>query len=314
MLSLFSKHKVLDDNYLELLINTKFSHINKELLKLNFSLYISQRNNPDAFIINLDDIYLWLGFGRKDTAKKLLINKFIRDKDYSILTNRIQVGRPCETILLTVKAFKKFSLLASTKESEQIYDYYIELENIINEYLNKKYIESNLIIQNQVKIIRDNGLLINQLKLLNRHGFVYVMSTDIKGIYKCGRTINIPNRVLSLQTALVDKIEILYYFETKNNVLLESIIHINFETSTGKYIVIDGNHRREALILLSREGIYIDVICCVYKQLDEDALIHKFNIINEHLPIAQIYMKVVKENGKKEQNMNRVKIIENVPN
>jgi hypothetical protein len=50
------------------------------------------------------------------------------------------------------------------------------------------------------------------------------MTTDVKNIYKCGKTINIKNRLNNLQTGLVTDIKVLYSFECKNASLLETII------------------------------------------------------------------------------------------
>lgn len=59
-----------------------------------------------------------------------------------------------------------------------------------------------------------------------KYGHVYILTTDIPGIYKCGRTKrSITKRVSDLQTNCVDDIQILFYYSTVNNVLLESIVH-----------------------------------------------------------------------------------------
>ena len=121
---------LMNDTKLSKLLNEKFNNI--ELLKLNFSLYIANKNNKNKFIINLDDIYKWVGFGRKGDAKKLLTrenNEFKVNKDYIIEFNNnkknIRGGRNNETILLTMKCFKTFCLMARTNESKKFYDYYI---------------------------------------------------------------------------------------------------------------------------------------------------------------------------------------------
>ena len=228
-LSKFNRDNLVNDNLLEELIYKKFSDENKELLKLNFSIYLAYKNNKDnEFIIELDDIYKWLGFTRKDNAKRLLVKEFPKDIDYIIrVYNKNTLGgRPKEQILLTIKCFKKFCFKANTSEAEKIYDYYIQLEEVINEYFEQKYINSNLIIENQIKIIKEKDKIIDKLKQLNKKGFVYILSTDKANIYKCGKAINVINRKNNLQTGIVDNIEILYTFKCINASLLENIVHI----------------------------------------------------------------------------------------
>lgn len=53
-----------------------------------------------------------------------------------------------EIILLTVNAFKKFCLKANTKKADQIHDYYIKLEELIQETV----IEENVEITKQLLI------------------------------------------------------------------------------------------------------------------------------------------------------------------
>ncbi len=56
--------------------------------------------------------------------------------------------------------------------------------------------------------------------------FIYVMSTDKLGVYKCGRTkTNVIRRKNELQTACVDPIQILFTYSTHDDVLLELIVH-----------------------------------------------------------------------------------------
>ena len=48
-------------------------------------------------------------------------------------------GQNKETILLTVNTFKKFCLKAGTKKADEIHDYYIKMESILNKYFKENY-------------------------------------------------------------------------------------------------------------------------------------------------------------------------------
>ena len=59
----------------------------------------------------------------------------------------IHGGQNKETILLTINTCKKFCLKAGTKKADEIHDYYIKLEELLQETLAQK----NTIIKNHVQ-------------------------------------------------------------------------------------------------------------------------------------------------------------------
>ena len=88
-------------------------------------------------------IYKWVGFSRKDHAKRLLIDKFNENEDYKINTNNHLLiksnhrrGRNKEIIFLTLNCFKKFCINAKTKDSNKIYDLFTINEKEIFKYIN----------------------------------------------------------------------------------------------------------------------------------------------------------------------------------
>jgi hypothetical protein len=151
---------IRDDDQLISLIKSSFNESDMKLFALNYKLYIENKNNPDGFIANFDEVYKWIGFSRKDHAKTLLESKnknnkyfFEINKDYIIKMNKPTfpaiagkvAGRPVEKIYLTINCFKKFCLKSSTEQAEQIFDYYIKMEEIITNYIENKH---NEIIKN----------------------------------------------------------------------------------------------------------------------------------------------------------------------
>ena len=213
-------NNLFNDDKLINLIKEKFDENDNELFQLSFKLYTSTQNNPEDYLINLDDIYKWIGFSRKSDAKKLLINSFNENKDYKILLRRSPQqdynqhgGNNKEQIMLTIICFKKFCMKSSTKQADKIYDYYIKMEEIIFKYIQDQYKEQQNIIQQNIKVIENNNKILelkdkeledkttelNNLKnqKYEEHlkiGSIYVFSTDKKDIYKCGRTKNIQKR------------------------------------------------------------------------------------------------------------------------
>jgi hypothetical protein len=64
-------------------IKTKFSTQEQQLFVANFYCYLNYDTHKD-FVIELDDVWKWIGFARLGNAKNLLVNNFIEGEDYMI--------------------------------------------------------------------------------------------------------------------------------------------------------------------------------------------------------------------------------------
>ena len=64
-----------DDNLIRL-IKEEFNENDNQLFQMSFQLYNSSYNKPNDYIIDLDNIWKWIGFSKKCYAKTLLITKF----------------------------------------------------------------------------------------------------------------------------------------------------------------------------------------------------------------------------------------------
>ena len=107
----------------------------------SFYCYLKHDARQD-FVINLDDVWRWLGFQSKFNAKRLLEKYFRIETDYKLLLRQaaeqsahIKGGHNKENIMLNIETFKKFCLKAGTKKADEIHDYYIKLEETLNEVL-----------------------------------------------------------------------------------------------------------------------------------------------------------------------------------
>jgi len=76
----------LSKDYQNTLINkikARFSENQQQLFAGSFYCYLNHHPKKD-FVINLNDVWKWIGFARKDNAKKLLEKYFIEEIDYKI--------------------------------------------------------------------------------------------------------------------------------------------------------------------------------------------------------------------------------------
>lgn len=118
-------------------VKANFTTYEQQLFVSSFYCYLNY--NDTDFVIDLDNIWQWLGFSQKMTAKRLLENCLINNEDYKNLIyfdvkqDKKHGGHNKETIMLTIPAFKRFCLKAGTKKADEIHKYYIKMEKIIQE-------------------------------------------------------------------------------------------------------------------------------------------------------------------------------------
>ena len=207
-------NNIMDDDKLINLIKEKFSDSDMELFKFNYEIYKVFKNNKNDFIVDFDEVYDYIGFSSKHKAKELLLKNFIKDKDFMMFNedkilltrsgeqdiNKKHGGSNKELIKLTINCYKKFCMTAKTKQSFQIYDYYISMEEVINNYIENKILEKDNLLEETKKILelKDKQLEEKELEIttIKNHkyeeaekiGFIYISSTDKQNIYKCGRS------------------------------------------------------------------------------------------------------------------------------
>ena len=103
-------------------IQNNFSEFEQQLFVSSFYCYLNCDTKND-FVIDLDDVWKWLGFSQKVRAKELLIKAFENDKDYKSLlsldrkqTTHTKGGHNKEIFMLSVKTFKSLCLKRYTME------------------------------------------------------------------------------------------------------------------------------------------------------------------------------------------------------
>lgn len=130
------------DNYQSKLIEKiqqHFSNYEQQLFLSSFYCYLKYDPKND-FVIDLDIVWSWIGFGQKVNAKRLLENYFKQEINYKVFAQEdsgakksTRGGHNKEIIMLNIETFKKFCLKAGTKKADEIHDYFIKLENIMFE-------------------------------------------------------------------------------------------------------------------------------------------------------------------------------------
>ena len=163
-------------------VQNNFNNYEQQMFIASFYCYLKHDYEKD-FVIDLDNVWQWLGFGQKVNAKRVLEKNFTINKDYKLSlcqlakqTNSAKGGHNKEVFMLNINTFKKFCLKSETKKADEIHDYFIKLEQILQEILQE---ESNELKQqllhqsNEFKSLEDlkakeYELKLEQQKILER--------------------------------------------------------------------------------------------------------------------------------------------------
>jgi hypothetical protein len=137
----------LSQNYNGMLltkIKHNFSDFEQQLFVSSFYCYLNYNQKTD-FVIDLDNVWKWLGFAQKVKAKALLERHFVLDIDYTRpfshvgkMTINVKGGKNKDVFMLSVKTFKSLCLKAGTKKSNDIHEYYMKMEEILQETINEE--------------------------------------------------------------------------------------------------------------------------------------------------------------------------------
>jgi cell division septum initiation protein DivIVA len=138
-------------------IQENFNTFEQQLFVGSFYCYLNYDKNTD-FVVDLDNIWRWLGFSQKINARLLIESSFKLDVDYKNLSSddsdedqshhsqdksssdkpKKHGGHNKQTIKLTIRCFKSLCLKAQTKKAGEIHDYYLRLEETLHQILDSE--------------------------------------------------------------------------------------------------------------------------------------------------------------------------------
>jgi hypothetical protein len=216
-----------------------FSDDEQRLYVCNLFLFLNYHPIND-FIINLENVWKFIGFSNKANAKRLLKHNFIEDKDYKTLLIRSDEqknkdnrgGHNEETIMLNINTFKKLCLKANTDNADKIHDYYIRLEMIYNQLMKEELEQQKqLLLEKDTQLINKDLQKKREVEITLKNSFdkrclVYLIkiTNDDEIIYKFGYTDDIVTRLRTHKNQIGEDIELVYCIESKDNKMLERLL------------------------------------------------------------------------------------------
>ena len=294
----------LNGNYQSKLVEkvkNNFTNYEQQLFLSSFYCYLKYDTKND-FVINLDNIWHWLEFSSKFTAKRLLEKHFKIENDYKILLcqpanqeNITHGGHNKEIFMLNTNTFKKFCLKAGTKKADEVHDYFIKLENIMFEIAKeeceelKQQLQQIVTIKNketEEKLVKQKELDKEKFLLKeydNAGNMIYLIKVKSyeNGTYivKIGESRKgIQNRYTEHKSKY-DECLLLDCFSVDKSKDFESFIHHNTIISHNKVKNLIGHEKENELFLIGSNLTYQIVI----KLIDD-------NITNFNYRVCELLM------------------------
>jgi len=220
-------------------IKAKFTETEQQLFVASFYGFLKYDANTD-FVIDLDDVWKWVGFAQKVKATVLLEKHFIMDKDYT--KSLTQVGKQSdhtrgghnkEIFMLNVATFKRFCLKAGTKKADEIHEYYIKLEEILHEVVQEESTELKTQLEQKTILLEKTEKTSDKIRektLLEQFGrntqCVYYGSIDNvsdtnERLLKFGNSNNLAGRV-SQHKETYSNFRLLNAFKVENKLQVEN--------------------------------------------------------------------------------------------
>lgn len=237
-ITVYNKNKLIDK------LQQNFTEDEQKLYVCNLFLYLNY-HPIDDFIVNLDNVWKFIGFSNKGNAKRLLQQHFKENIDYKIIifrsddnktlllrsekqkTIETRGGHNQETIMLNINTFKKLCLKANTQNADKIHDYYIKLEMVYNELVKEEIQEKQKLIEEQSKQIEQLENKPHTEGFDRASGYIYLIKDTSKpGHYKIGFSSDPQKRISQLNIASSTySLDIACRFETFDKEFAEKIIH-----------------------------------------------------------------------------------------
>ena len=288
-------------------IKDKFNDNQQQIFVSSFYCYLNYDKKND-FIIDLDNIWRWLGFSQKVRAKELLEKNFIIDKDYKKSLSlsgkqntHIKGGHNKETFMLNIDTFKKFCLKAGTKKADEVHEYYILLEETLHDVIQEEsnelklqienYKNKQTILHNQIVTNEKDKLIIREKTILQQfpnntqcvyYGIINNLSNQNEKLIKFGNSNNLKNRVYKHKDTY-SNFWLVNAFKVDNKLQIENAIKQNTFF----------NERLRTITLKNKK--YVELLCIENSNFNQlDKIIKEIITSIEYSP--ENYVKILQEN------------------
>ena len=298
-------------------IKDTFTESQQQLFVSSFYCYLNYHPTND-FVIDLDDVWKWLGFNQKYNALRLLEKQFVLDKDYKSLLLRSDEqkkegrgGHNKDKIMLNIKTFKLFCIKADTKKAQEIHEYFIKLEELMQTIVQEESDELKMQLENHIiqfetykqntnhekELLREKTLLEQFTKNTQciYYGYIDNKQGDDKDVIKFGHSNHLSNRI-EQHKKTYENFRLINAYRVENRTQIENAIKNHKELK---------NHRRTYTI----DNINYTELLANISSTKLDKIIKEIVIQIEYSPenYAKLWEKSKKITDENQQLTQRVK-------
>ena len=264
-------------------IQENFTGFEQQLFVSSFYCYLNYNKNTD-FVVDLDNIWKWLGFSTKQHSTTLLEKHFTIDIDYKIFTQfggavseqekaltqiskqdsnlkpvKQNGGQNIKKIFLTVKCFKSLCLKAQTKKAGEIHEYYMKMEEVLHEIVEEETDELRLQLEQKESMYNQEKV---KLKKTAEQATIVQFPVNTECIYigtidntneanekliKFGHSNDLKTRVNDHRKTY-DNFQLITAFRVQNKVEIEGLIKTSVKIRRQiRHIEIDGKIKKEII-------------------------------------------------------------------
>jgi hypothetical protein len=285
-------------------IKENFCETHQQLFVSSFYCYLNYNQKTD-FVIDLDDVWKWLGFSVKIKAKVLLEKYFVEEKDYkkslydsAQQSTHTKGGQNKEVFMLNVKTFKSFCLKAETTKSNEIHEYFMKLEDILHEVIQEECSELKLQLsqQNQLlenvdkeKEILKEKTILEQFPLNTQCIYIGLIDNKTLGkpnskmyhetVIKFGQSNNLIERV-KIHKKTYDNFRLYAAFKVKNKIEIENCIKKHTLLKNRLRIISFNDVAYREIIALDDEDFTLDKVEQFIKEIIKE---NEYNVENYNL-------------------------------
>lgn len=276
-------------------IKEKFSDEEQQLFIASFYCYLNYDTEKE-FVVDMDDVWRWLGFSKKYNANVVLHKHFTENVDYIYLASEDKAsrsddekwgGQNIKKIMMTIMCFKSLCLKAQTTKAYDIHKYYLKMEKLLNEVIGEESMEFKQTIEEQKRLLdqKDDVLAQKEEALtkapeLERHKLLLRKYGQITGslvylvrikegdngtyIIKIGESRKgIKNRLTEFKQKYGNQVLILDCFPVHDSAGLEKHLHHHPEIHPYQVKNLEGHETEQELFLMGGALTYqrlLDII------------------------------------------------------
>jgi phage anti-repressor protein len=284
-------------------IKMHFSDDEQRMFVSSFYCYLNH-DPTSEYVIDLEEIWKWLGFSRKDNAKRVLRKYFTVETDYKLaLLNsaerKNEGGFNKEQILLNIDTFKSFCLIAGTQKAQEIRKYFIKLEQIMHEVFKEESdeLKQKLIRVNKQTLEHKHNILLREFG--SHSNIVYIIKVETLGeqSQSFGQSRSLGQYVIKIgesrrgiqgryneHKSSYPECLILDCFGVKRSKDFENFLHTKL--SPYRYTQLEGHENERELFLVGHELSYSYIM----KMINDN--IAKYN--DDHLEVNKYLLEIEK--------------------